>query len=222
MNIAILDGVVIAVILISAILAMIRGFVREVLSIAAWVAAAILAYLFYPEVLPYVTQHVTTQETLAIALSAAAIFLVALIVVSIITMKISDFVMDSPVGVLDRLLGLAFGAARGLLLVVVATIVFNYVLDEGDRPDWVVTSVSYPELTELGSQLLALFPEDPETAIRGLFDETDNAASTGAAAPAAPTLEPQQQEELQQLFDAQDNGTTTGGATGGTDTGAQN
>ncbi|MEM8665146.1 MAG: CvpA family protein, partial [Pseudomonadota bacterium] len=118
MNIAILDGVVIAVVFISAILAMFRGFVREVLSIAAWVAAAILAYLFYEQLVPFVREYVN-NPTIAVGISAAGIFLVSLIVVSLITMKISDFVADSPVGAIDRLLGFLFGAARGVLLVVV-------------------------------------------------------------------------------------------------------
>ena len=102
MNIAILDGVVIAVVFISAVLAMFRGFVREVLSIAAWVAAAVLAYMFYEQALPYVSEYVDNR-TIAVGISAAGIFLVSLIVVSLITMKISDFVMDSPVGAVDRL-----------------------------------------------------------------------------------------------------------------------
>ena len=104
MNFEVLDGVVAAVVLISALLAMFRGFVREVLSIAAWVAAAVLAYLFYEQLVPYVSEYIK-NPTLAIGASAAAIFLVSLLVVSLITMRISDFVMDSPVGMIDRLLG---------------------------------------------------------------------------------------------------------------------
>jgi membrane protein required for colicin V production len=198
MNIAILDGVVIAVVLISALLAMFRGFVREVLSIAAWVAAAILAYLFYEDLLPYLSEYVDNRS-IAVGLSAAGIFLVSLIVVSLITMKISDYVMDSPVGVLDRLLGFAFGAARGLLLVVVAVIFFNWLVDEGNRPAWVTTALTYPEISRLGDELLAAIPDDPEAAIRGAFEE-------GATAPAGPanpsTLAPEQQRQIDQLIDA--------------------
>ena len=172
MNIAILDGVVIAVVFISAVLAMFRGFVREVLSIAAWVAAAVLAYMFYEQALPYVSEYVDNR-TIAVGISAAGIFLVSLIVVSLITMKISDFVMDSPVGAVDRLVGFVFGAARGLLLVVVAVIFFNWLVAEQDRPAWVTTAASYPKLSELGDELLAMIPDDPERAIRGAFEEND-------------------------------------------------
>ncbi|ORE96398.1 colicin V production protein [Stappia sp. 22II-S9-Z10] len=200
MNIAILDGVVIAVVFISAVLAMFRGFVREVLSIAAWVAAAVMAYMFYEQALPYVLEYVDNR-TIAVGLSAAGIFLASLIVVSLITMKISDFVMDSPVGAIDRLVGFVFGAARGLLLVVVAVIFFNWLVAAPDRPAWVTTAASYPKLSELGDQLLAAIPDDPEQAIRGAF-EGDDAAPAATPAPAGQTYDPTQQQQLDQTIDA--------------------
>ncbi|WMS41263.1 CvpA family protein [Acuticoccus sp. MNP-M23] len=206
MNIAILDGVVIAVVLISAILAMFRGFVREVLSIAAWVAAAVLAYLFYEQLVPYVSEYIEKTE-IAIGVSAAAIFLVSLIIVSLITMKISDFVMDSPVGAIDRLLGFLFGAARGVLLVVVAVIFFNWLVDAENRPAWVTTAATYPELSNLGDRLLAAIPDDPESAIRGAFEGAGEAmqdtgeALEDAAEPADTTLTPQNRNGLDQLID---------------------
>lgn len=237
MKFEVLDGVVIAVVLISALLAMFRGFVREVLSIAAWVAAAVLAYLFYEQLVPYVSEYVN-NPTLATGISAAAIFLVALLIVSLITMKISDFVMDSPVGVVDRLLGFIFGAARGVLLVVVAVIFFNWLVDNENRPAWVTSAMTYPELSRLGDRLLAAIPDDPEAAIRGAFDEdgeapqrsgetledaTTGGSSTGGGAqlnqtaPAdttttttSPTVTPQAQQGLNQLVDgASEDGTQT-------------
>ena len=93
--------------------------VREVLSIASWVAAAVAAFLLYKQVLPFVQQYIA-QESVALGVSVAGVFLITLIVVSYITMRISDFVLDSRIGALDRSLGFVFGALRGLLLVVVA------------------------------------------------------------------------------------------------------
>jgi membrane protein required for colicin V production len=139
-------------------------------------------------------------------LSAAAIFLVSLIVVSLITMKISDFVMDSPVGVVDRLFGFAFGAARGVLLAVVAVIFFNWLVDDANRPQWVTAAVTYPELSRLGEELLSAIPDDPEAAIRGAFEEEPGGAGrTGGSAggQAAPTnYDEQQQQQIDQLIDA--------------------
>ncbi len=115
--ITLLDGIVIVVVLLSALLAMYRGFIREVLSIAAWVAAAAAAYLLYKPFLPTVKQYIA-QEYVALGVAVTIIFVVTLMVVSYITMKISDFVLDSAFGPLDRTFGFLFGAARGLLLVV--------------------------------------------------------------------------------------------------------
>ena len=62
------------------------------------------------------------------AAAAGAIFVVALIIVTLITMKIADFIIDSRVGALDRTLGFLFGAARGILVVAVAMLFFNWLV----------------------------------------------------------------------------------------------
>ncbi len=88
---------------------MLRGFTREVLAIASWGAAAAAAIYFYPFVLPYVKPYIA-KDTVALAAAAAIVFFVTLIVVSIITVKVSDAILDSKVGPLDRSLGFVFGA----------------------------------------------------------------------------------------------------------------
>ena len=199
MNIAILDGAVIAVVLISALLAMFRGFVREVLSIAAWVVAAIVAYLFYEDLVPFALEYVDSQS-IAVGLSAAGIFLVSLVLVSLVTMKISDYVMDSPVGVIDRFLGFLFGAARGVLLVVVAVIFFNWLVADANRPGWVTAASTYPGLSSLGDRLLAVIPDDPEGAIRGTLEPAGQ--GEGAATPSGSQYDSGQQQQIDQLLDA--------------------
>lgn len=169
MSITLLDGILIVVMLISALLAMIRGFVREVLSIAAWVAAAAAAFLLYDDVLPYVQPHIA-QKQLALVASAGGVFVLTLIIVSFITMRISDYVLDSRIGPLDRTLGFVFGAARGLLLVVVGMLFFNWFIhDEASQPAWVAQAKSRPLLNALGAQLMAALPEDPEKQILDQF-----------------------------------------------------
>ncbi len=169
MSITLLDGILIVVMLISALLAMIRGFVREVLSIAAWVAAAVAAFLLYDKVLPFVQPHIS-QKQLALVASAGGIFVVTLIIVSFITMRISDYVLDSRIGPLDRTLGFVFGAARGLLLVVVGMLFFNWFIhDPASQPAWVSQAKSRPLLNALGAKLMAALPEDPEKQILDQF-----------------------------------------------------
>lgn len=165
MPITIFDGIVIGVVLFSAVLAMVRGFSREVLSIASWAGAVAAAYYLYPILVPYVKNY-TSDDRIAIAGSAGVIFLIALIVISFITTRIADFIIDSRIGALDRTLGFLFGAARGILLLVVAVAFWNWLVDVKHRPDWVNNAKTKPFLDGLVGKLEAVLPEDIEPQIR--------------------------------------------------------
>lgn len=167
MPITLLDGILVGFTLVSAMLAMVRGFSREILSIASWAAAAVAAYFFYPAVLPYVQPYIDNEQ-LAMIASAAAVFVVALIVVTVITMKIADFIIDSRVGALDRTLGFLYGAARGILVVAVALMFFNWLVGT-NPPAWVSEAKSRPLLDSIGTYLQSLLPEDPENSILKRF-----------------------------------------------------
>jgi len=186
--ITLLDGILVGFTLVSAMLAMVRGFSREVLSIASWLAAAIAAYFFYPLVLPYVAPYIDHPQ-LALAASAAAVFFVALIIVTVITMKIADFIIDSRVGALDRTLGFLYGAARGILVVAVGLMFFNWLV-ASNQPGWVANAKSRPLLETIGQKLAALLPEDPENTILKRL----NPGSSDAPAPGA-TDAPQEPAE---------------------------
>lgn len=156
-----LDLGLIVVVLISAFLAMLRGFTREVLAIASWGAAAVAAIYLHPLLLPYVKPYIS-KEPVALAVSAAAVFFATLIIVSLITIKLSDAILDSKVGALDRSLGFVFGAARGLLLCVIAFVFFSWLVPEKTQPEWVKTARMRPLLRATGDQLMAFLPDDPE------------------------------------------------------------
>lgn len=160
MPITLLDGILVGFTLVSAVLAMVRGFSREILSIAAWVLAAIAAYFFYPAVLPYVQPYID-NGMLALAVSAAIIFFIALIVVTVITMKLADFIVDSRIGALDRTLGFIYGAARGVLVVAVALMFLEWLLG-ANPPDWVTGAKSRPLLESVGHWVESFLPDDPE------------------------------------------------------------
>ena len=108
MPITLLDIGLIVIMLISALLAMVRGFMREVLSIAAWILAAGATLYSYTKLLPYAKQYFN-NDIVAAAAVVGGVFLVTLIVVSILTVRVSDMVLDSRVGALDRTLGFLFG-----------------------------------------------------------------------------------------------------------------
>jgi membrane protein required for colicin V production len=195
-----LDLGVIAIVLISAVLAMVRGFTREVLAIASWGAAAVAAIYFHPLVLPFVKPYIS-KDAIALAVAAAIVFFATLIIVSIITVKISDAILDSKVGPLDRSLGFVFGALRGLLLCVIAFAFFNWLVPEKTQPVWVKDAKLKPLLQSTGEELMAMLPDDPEGLLNKLkkakpasdepAPDSDTSPAPGAApapgAPAAPS-----------------------------------
>lgn len=128
------DGIVAAVILISAILAYSRGFVREGMSIIGWIAAAILAYIFAPKAVPLIKEIPVLRDFIAdscelsVIASFAGVFAVALVVVSLFTPLFSSAIQRSALGGLDQALGFIFGVARGLLLVAIALVVYDRVV----------------------------------------------------------------------------------------------
>ena len=130
----IIDGVVAVVIILSALLAYGRGIVREIMAIAGWIAAAILAFLFAPQVEPLVREIPVVGEFLAdscelsVIGAFALVFAVALIVVSLFTPLFSSLVQRSALGGVDQGLGFLFGVARGILLVIVAFFVYDTVI----------------------------------------------------------------------------------------------
>ncbi|MDQ0469061.1 CvpA family protein [Labrys wisconsinensis] len=164
MPVTLLDLIVVGVMLISALLAMVRGFTREVLSIAAWVAAAAAALLLFQHVQPFLDPYIK-NPTVAQLASGAAVFLVTLIVVSFITIRISDMILDSRIGAIDRTLGFIFGAARGLLLAIVAFLFFAWLVPDKSQPVWVQDAKSKQLLLSGGSWLMGLLPSDPESTI---------------------------------------------------------
>lgn len=157
-----LDLALLLIVVVSALLSMVRGFTREVLAIGSWGAAAIAAYYLHPLLLPYVTPYIA-KETLARIVAIAGVFFATLILVSILTVKLSEAILDSRVGALDRTLGFLFGAARGFLLGVVAFLFFSWLVPANKQPEWVADAKSKPLLQATGDELVAMLPEDPES-----------------------------------------------------------
>jgi membrane protein required for colicin V production len=164
MPITLLDIVLIAVMLVSGLLAMVRGFMREVLSIIAWVLAAGATLYSYGKLLPFAKQYFNNDIVAAVAV-IGGVFLVTLLVVSVITVRISDMVLDSRVGALDRTLGFLFGLGRGLIIVVVAYMFFDWLVPDRSKPDWVLHAKSKVVLSSTGDWLKDRLPENAEATI---------------------------------------------------------
>jgi len=137
---------------------------REILSIGAWGIAALVTLYSYSRVLPMAKQYVSS-DMVASAASIGGIFLLTLLIVSVITMRISDMILDSRVGALDRTLGFLFGLGRGLIIVVVAFLFFAWLVPDRSQPDWVRSAKSKVVLQSTGQWLMSMLPDDPESTI---------------------------------------------------------
>ena len=111
--------------------------------------------------------------------------------ISFITMRIADMIIDSRIGALDRTLGFIFGAARGILITVVAVQFFNEWVPPDKHPPWIATSKSKPFLDDLGEKLKNALPEDVAALLRKKIEEKMNGANgtdpDAAATPPADT-----------------------------------
>jgi len=156
-----LDLILIGIMLISGLLALMRGFTREVLSLIAWGAAAVAAYFAIrsPELLAFAGKYLEPEIVAKIAVGAGA-FLIILVLVSLISIKLSDAVVDSPAGAFDRLLGFIYGLARGLVLVVIAYLFYAWLIPANRQEPWVKEARSLPVIKSVGQMILSLVPPD--------------------------------------------------------------
>jgi membrane protein required for colicin V production len=106
---------------LSVLLSIIRGLVREVLALAAWVIAFLSANLLAAPVAPWLPDAIPTEE-LRLLVGFICVFLAVLIAMSVLAILASKLVKSAGLGVEDRLLGGAFGLARGLLVVLVVVL----------------------------------------------------------------------------------------------------
>jgi membrane protein required for colicin V production len=181
------DGIVAAVIVLSAILAYSRGLVRETLAIAGWVGAAILAYVFAADAeplvkeLPVVGEFLAQSCELAIIAAFAAVFALGLVVMSLFTPLFSSAVQRSVLGGVDQALGFLFGVVRGVLLVAVAFLFYDRAVAANTVP-MVDDSRSAKVFASFQDSLNQTVPEDAP----GWIVERYEALTGSCGAPATP------------------------------------
>ncbi len=161
-----LDVILVAIMLISAFLAMLRGITREMLSIMSWALAALAALFIYPIYRDRV-RVLVQPEILADGVLITTVFVIVLIIVSLITVRLSDRVLDSRVGALDRTLGFVFGLARGLILVVIAYELLIAIMPKETLPKWVTEARSLTVIESTGKAIISLLPDNPASMFGG-------------------------------------------------------
>jgi membrane protein required for colicin V production len=166
-----LDTALLAVVAISGLVAMYRGLTREVLSILSWIAAAGACVYFvfnYRKEAEQLAQQFGAPVLVAQVAVGGLIFLVVLIIVHLITSRISDTVLDSRVGAIDRILGLLFGVARGFVLVVIPFMFYESFVDKPEQQyPWVREAVSRPYIEATGRQLKVMLQRMVPSSLMG-------------------------------------------------------
>jgi len=184
------DLAILGVIAISAIFAFARGFVREVLSIVAWIGAGLTTLYAFNHVYRLVIRFVTTP-LLADLIAGAGLFVTSLIVLTILTGYLARFVQSSALSPIDRTLGLIFGLARGAVLVSLAYLMVDISLPQSDRPGWIKQAKSEPFLAQGAELLRSALPEPLQIKATAATDEAQRALADKAmralSNPAAPS-----------------------------------
>jgi membrane protein required for colicin V production len=149
------DLIVVAIIGLSALFGFVRGFLREVLSIGAWIVAGLATYFGLPYLRPFALQYIS-HELIADVATGVAIFLVVLVVASVISHVITRSVRESALGPLDRSLGILFGIVRGAVIVSVALLICDNFYAPDNRPQWLKDARTLP-VVQIGADFVRQF-----------------------------------------------------------------
>ncbi len=186
----VVDGAVAAIIVLSAVLAYSRGFVREAMAIAGWIGAAFLAYFFAAKVqplvkeLPVVGKFLTDSCELSLIAAFAAVFAVGLIIAALFTPLFSSVVQRSVLGGLDQGLGFLFGVVRGVILVGIAFLVYDRAVAANTVP-MIDSSRSAKIFASFQGDINAAVPTDAPNWIVSRYNELTANCAKSAPVPAA-------------------------------------
>ena len=154
------DAIVGLVLLISAGMAFLRGFVHEVLAIGAWAGAALATLYGFDYVQPWCAAQIGSG-LIANLIAGAGLFLACLLILSLLTNAISRQVRKSALNSVDSSLGFVFGLLRGALLLSAAYYSADqWVFDQGQMPEWLSTAKTRPWLERGEAQIKKFRPHN--------------------------------------------------------------
>lgn len=160
------DIIILGCLLLSIAVGLIRGFTREFLGIMAWVGSIVIAILTMPFFKSFAATYIK-DDFLAAIVAGLVIFVIAFMFLGTLSRHVSLKVKSSILGGLDRTFGLVFGAARGVLLILVLFVVASLVSSPEKWPDMVKESKSIPYVEKGGIFLQDITPQNFYDAIGG-------------------------------------------------------
>lgn len=176
--VSITDLAVALILILSGLIALSRGFAHEVLSIGSWVGAAFTALYGFAYVRPYARDLIETQFIADIA-AGAGLFIVALVVLTLVTRLIAEQVQGSALNPLDRSLGFVFGLFRGVIIVCLLYGAIEWMVPSDKQPNWLRDAKTMPLIEQGTDFLVNLVPgdtlDDSKKAANDTRDSVNNA-----------------------------------------------
>ncbi len=151
------DYVIIGIIALSALISLVRGFVREALSLAAWVLAFWISWTFFRELALYFEQWINVPS-MRLGVAFILLLVVTLILGGLVNYLVSQLVKKTGLTGTDRMIGIFFGIARGSVLVGIAVLLAGLTAIPADP--WWHESMLISYFQDLAIWLRSLLPPD--------------------------------------------------------------
>jgi membrane protein required for colicin V production len=166
-----MTGFDIAVLLLvgaGAITGFLRGFVQEILALAAWIFAVVVIRFQHTPVTQFLEPHVGTESGAAV-LAFAILLLIPYAFVKLLANRLGSASRSSVLGPIDRVLGVGFGAVKGIIIVVMgfSILVLGYdtVWGVGGRPTWITQARTYPFVNASSEGMVKMIAERRNEAV---------------------------------------------------------
>jgi membrane protein required for colicin V production len=178
------DITVFSVIFASTLFALLRGFIKGIFSLITWVCATSIAAVLYTHVHELVAGHVQSDKT-AIAISSFGVFIIFFIIFALICSRFIRMLDGVRGGVVDRLLGLVFGFARGALIACLAFFsidatskMLHFGSDEKPGPSWFAEAQTYKSLQVATNSMVKVLPDDVPQKLMAEIDKFKDLSTT--------------------------------------------
>jgi len=214
LTINVFDLVVITLLFLSALLSMYRGFIREALSLATWIGAALITLYSVKPVAEFLLPHVKHQFA-ATVIASLGTFFITLLIFSIISSVFARYIKDAgEVGTVDHALGTVFGVVKGSLVIILGFLLYSQVVSEDDYPEWLKTAASRPFVEKGAKVVVAAMPKylgdtakllekdengDPKLDLENVFP-TEEPKSDTAGSSSSNYSNDSEQEEFQRIL----------------------